>query len=285
MPATSPEPSTPIEGCFSRHGEHGKYATIPGRGGLTGHYTHDLNTIAAGDHVGLYNAHFDRSVIGVVRDAQHKADTVTFRFHHARFRVLHGTEPVTADSRSYLWHSPATATHLHAVVHPSDTASPPYTRRYEPIPGRSLAFVDVTGHGGPSDEWLFGAPYHSSNGTLAPWCQHCGLPATAPTSPGETAPYFDVAEGQTPPACRDGRTHHPVYIWTPYGHACAAPSQNIALTNDHHVHDGKPPLDPFDATSIDEACTFALTEAIEWFDAALNGREFVEEVMRPALDR
>ncbi|GAB1333383.1 hypothetical protein [Streptomyces sennicomposti] len=226
--ATSPTPpSGPESRCFTRHGEFGQYADIAGAGGLHGYYTQDLATISTGDQVGLYDAHLARAVIGIVRKARHEAGSVTFHFEADRFRVLHGTEPVMADWRTYRWHSATTAVHVHAVVRSIDTAWAPYTHRYNPTPGTSLAFTDITGHGGPGDEWLYGTPYHEDLGHLVPWCQHCGQPMTAPSSPGETAPYFDVADGDEPPTCQGGRTHHPVYIWTP---PTAMPAQPLAKT-------------------------------------------------------
>ncbi|MFJ9580872.1 hypothetical protein ACIRQF_31345 [Streptomyces sp. NPDC101191] len=280
---TSPPPSPETGDRFlTRHGE---YADMAGVGGLHGYYTQDLATIGTGERVGLYDDHLGRAVIGVVRDALHEAGCVTFRFEEERFRVLHGTEPVMADWRTYRWHSPATAGNVHAVLLASDTASAPYTHRYNPAPGTSLAFTDVTGHGGPGEEWLYGTPYHENYGDLVPWCQHCGQPMTASSSPGEKGPYFDIAEGEDPPACQDGRAHYPVYIWTPYGHACATPCQNLRLTNDYRARDGKPPLDPFNASHTDEALTFPVSSTPEWLDAALYGREFVDDIMQGAVVR
>ncbi|MFF1678772.1 hypothetical protein ACFVYG_22365 [Streptomyces sp. NPDC058256] len=286
MASTAPDPeSGPTDRCFTRR-EPGGFAEINGPGGLTGRYTQDLTTIMAGHRIGLYDAHLGRAVIGTVSETQHDTNTAVFAFEEHGFRVVHGTEPVMADWRTYRWHSPATAPHLHAVAPATDCASAPYTHRYAPRPGRSLAFVDLTGHGGPGDEWLYGAPYRSSRGQLAPWCQHCGLPMTAPTSQGETTPYIDVADGEPLPACRDARAHHPIYIWTPHDHACATPPQNLPLTNDNRDRDGKPPLDPFDVQHIDEAETYPVSQAVEWLDAAVYGHEFVEQMMKaPGVER
>ncbi|MFI1701437.1 hypothetical protein ACH419_36530 [Streptomyces bobili] len=284
MALTAPDPkSGRTDRCFTWI-EPGEFASINGPGGLTGCYTQDLTTITAGHRIGLYDAHLGRAVIGTVLETQHCADTAAFTFAEHGFRVLHGTEPVMADWHTYRWRSPATAPHLHAVIPPTDPASAPYTHRYAPRPGHSLAFVDLTGHGDPGDEWLYGTPYHSGWGQLVPWCQHCGLPMTAP-SPGETTPYIDVAEGQAPPACRDGRSHYPIYIWTPHGYACATPPQNLPLTNDNRLRDGEPPLDAFDVLHIDEAKTYPVSEAVEWMDAALYGHEFVEQMMEAAVSK
>ncbi|MFD6335695.1 hypothetical protein ACFWGI_39760 [Streptomyces niveus] len=289
-PASSSMPSSmtfsgPASRCFARHGEFGEYADITGAGGVHGYYTQDLAAIGLGDLVGLYDAHLGRAVIGVVRDARHEAGDVTFLFGEDRFRVLHGTEPVMADWRTYRWRSAATAGHVHAVVRAGDSAPAPYTHRYDPVPGTSLAYVDVTGHGGQGGEWLYGTPYHEHYGVLAPWCQHCGQPMTAPSSPDESGPYFDLADAEDPPACEGGRTHFPVYIWTPDGHACATPCQDLRLTNDCRARDGKPPLDPFDACHADDALTFPLSSTMEWLDATLHGSGYVDDIMQDAVVR
>lgn len=282
-PTTSSPP--PPDRCFGRTGEHGQYARIGGAGGLGGHYTQDLATIRAGNRVGLYDAHLGRSVIGTVRQARHETGSVTFYFEEDRFRVLHGTEPVMANWRTYRWQSPKKAEYLHAVIPTTDPAPAPYTRRYDPTPGVSLAFVDVTGHGGQGDEWLYGSPYRADLGDLMPWCQHCGRPMTTPSSPGETEPYFDVAIGHEPPSCRSGHTHHPVYVWTPHGYACATPCQDLHLTNDYRARDGKPLLDAFNPVHADNALTIPLSSAEEWLDAAINGPEFVRHIMENAVVR
>ncbi|MEU5036092.1 hypothetical protein AB0G48_18320 [Streptomyces rubiginosohelvolus] len=280
---TPTDPSTQTHSrCFTRSGE---YARIEGAGGLNGHYTQDLATISTGHRVGLHDAHLGRSVIGTVREARHETDSTTFLFEADGFRVLHGTEPVMTDWRTYRWQSATTAGHVHAVVHPTSTASAPYTHRYSPVPGVSLAFVDVTGHGGPGGEWLYGTPYREDLGDLVPWCQHCGQPMTAPSSPGETAPYFDVADGDPSPPCCGGRTHHPVYIWTPRDHACATPCQDIRLANDYRVRDGQPLLDAFDVVHADTAPAFPMSSTAEWLDSALNGPEFVDDIMQNAVVR
>ncbi|MFF8618616.1 hypothetical protein [Streptomyces sp. NPDC015350] len=283
---TPTDPSVPPEDrCFSRSGELGQYARIEGAGGLNGHYTQDLATIRTGHRVGLYDAHLGRSVIGTIREARHETDSVTFLFEAEGFRVLHGTEPVMADWGTYRWQSAKTAGHVHAVVRPTDCAPAPYTHRYDPTPGVSLAFVNVTGHGGQGGEWLYGSPYRGDLGDLMPWCQHCGQPMTAPCSPGETAPYFDVTDGGQPPSCRGGRVHHPVYIWTPRGHACATPCQDFRLANDYRAQDGKPLLDPFNAVHADTAPAFPLSSTVEWLDSAVNGSDFVDDIMQSAVVR
>ncbi|RNG08208.1 hypothetical protein [Streptomyces botrytidirepellens] len=241
------------------------YAHLRGRGGLGGHYCADLSTIRPGERVALHDARLCRTVIGIVDQAEHDTNAVTFRFASDRFRVLHGTEPVMAHWRTYRWHSPATAPYVHAIVHTTDSASAPYTDRYAPVPGRSIAHVDVTGHGGPDDAWHYGTPYRSDLGRLAPWCLHCGHPMA-------------TGEPETPPApCRSGYGHHPVRIWTPYSWACATPSQNITLTNDYRAHDGQPPIDPFNTDDINQAITYYLTDTIEWYDSAMFGIEYVLE--------
>ncbi|MFD7861559.1 hypothetical protein [Streptomyces sp. NPDC059783] len=283
---TPSHPSTPSENRnFRRSGELGQYARIEGPGGLKGHYTQDFATIRPGHRVGLHDAHLGRSVIGIVREARYEADSVTFLFEAEGFRVLHGTEPVMSDWRTYRWQLATTAGHAHAVVRSTDCASAPYTHRYNPIPGVSLAFVDVTGHGGQGGEWLYGSPYREDLGDLMPWCQHCGLSMAAPCTPAESASCSDVVDGGQPPPCRGGRAHHPVYIWTPRGHACATPCQDLRQANDYRAQDGKPLLDPFKTVHAETAPTFPLSSSVEWLDSALHGQEFVDDVMQSSVVR
>lgn len=250
---------------FSRHGDRGQYADIKGTGGINGFYSQDLDALTAGQRVGLHDSQVCVSVVGVIRTVEHTDAVHVFTFEESGFRVLVGEEPVTARWQSWQWTSPRAADHVHAVVRGTDCRSggefPALTGRYRPEPGRSLAVVDMTGSGDTAQMWRFGTPYRSDLGALLPWCLHCG-------------------SGDFAVRCRAGYAHRPVAIWTPFGFACAEPPQNLPATSDLRDRDGLPPLDPFDATAMDQAVTYYLSDSEEWFDSNMFG---LQDVVPPEV--
>ncbi|MFD8670750.1 hypothetical protein ACFV1U_35925 [Streptomyces microflavus] len=107
-------------------------------------------------------------MIGTVRQARHETGSVTFHFEEDRFRVLHGTEPVMANWLTYRWQSPKKAEYLHAVIPTTDPAPAPYTRRYDPTPGVSLASSTSPG---TADKVTNGCTAAHTERTSGTWCR------------------------------------------------------------------------------------------------------------------
>ncbi|QPP05176.1 J domain-containing protein [Streptomyces bathyalis] len=114
----------------------------------------------------------------------------------------------------------------------------------------SLAYADTRGDGAVGREWLFGVPYAGDDGTLLPWCMHCGQPMVDPCSPGATRPYFDVAADESEPACSTGHDHFPVYIWTPWDSWYEVSHIDLDSRNQAAEQQGRPRRGPFDAGDL-----------------------------------
>ncbi|MET8623738.1 J domain-containing protein [Kitasatospora sp. NPDC004669] len=111
---------------------------------------------------------------------------------------------------------------------------------------RSLAYADTSDEGGPGREWMFGVPYGCDHGYCVPWCMHCCGAMVDPCSPGATAPYLDLHDGEPEPPCADGHQHTPVYICTPFDDWHETPCIDLDLANRDAARRGEPPIGPFD---------------------------------------
>lgn len=91
-----------------------------------------------------------------------------------------------------------------------------YTRHHlaasYPVSVRRRYYPPLTEEDNPG----YGVILDSEDGYCVPWCKNCGAPMVDPCSPGDTEPYFDVADDEDDPECKPGHDHEPVYIWTAF---------------------------------------------------------------------
>lgn len=248
------------------NGDNNEYATLGGVNGENGTVI-PVRSLDEGKSIGIYHPTTDIVAIGTIEtyyrhsspDGERDAFVLTF-VEDDWFRVLHGGQPLLVEAGSYRF---AWARDEPVVIIEGTFCR---TTWWDDTlqPGVSNAFVDMT-----DSVWKFGTPYHQHAGRLVPWCMECGqrlqdrrkggYPATQPG-------LFTHCEFKT----KKPHTSVPVLIWTPRTWYFEDLPQNMKSAVRLATLERLPVPDPFDSYDVDRADTHALTDAVEWFEAAID---------------